>query len=181
MATGIPQWALGKDCTVTITPQVVAADGTFSDHSIGALVMNGRIDDVSLDTELTTENISPMHSFGANPVPYESSSKYSITENTAALPLVSSVGTNVFGKGNVLRAVSVKSFYHKLKIDLYDHTATTPVIKDSQTCYVLMSTPQKRTFSKNKVQDVAMFESISIVDTSTNVYTSNPALTDYTS
>lgn len=174
MATGIIQYALGKDLTCTITAQVVAASGALSDHSSGAFIMNGRIESVESSVQLQTENLSPMHSFLSNPVPYELGGTYSIQEYVEALPLVT--GSNKgFGYGNVLQFLSTISFYFKVKLDLYDHTAAGAVMRDSEQFYGLMTTPVHRSTAKNKVMDSREFQLISVLDTSSGVYLANPS------
>jgi hypothetical protein len=174
MANGIIQYALGKDLTITITAQVVAADGTLSDHSDGSFIMNGRVDSVESSVQLQTENLSPMHSFMANPVPYELSGSYSIMEYVEALPLVTSANKG-FGYGNVLQYLSKVSFYFKIKLDLYDHTAAGAVMRDSELIYALMTTPVHRSTAKNKTMDSREFQLVSVINTSTGAYLANPS------
>lgn len=147
MANGLPQWLLGKNVTISLTPQDLSAAGAFSDDAVGAFTFNGRIDQDEHDLALTTENISPTNAFNSNPVPIEQGLTYTITEILQAFPLVTGASKG-FGHGNVLEAAVAISFYHKIVVTLSDNT---PAAFRTYTMYVLMSNV-RRSSPKGKIR-----------------------------
>ncbi len=173
MATGMIQWAIGKNVKVTITPQDVSSAGVFSNNALGSCSFSGRIEDVSDDVSLDVETFAPMDGYIQTPVPMGLSGNYRITEIDQALPLVTSVNKG-YGYGNVLRVAGRASFYHKILLELYDN-ASSPVLIESQTVYVVMTAPRSGSRSRGKGTTSATFQLIDAFDTSTGARIANPA------
>lgn len=175
MPTGIIQPFLGKNLSVTITPQDIAADGTLTDNAIGAFSMAGRLDTSMLDVEasLAFDNIVAGDIAGANAVPYELDVTYTISEIMTALPLVSS-GSKGFGKGGVLRKCSRTSYWQKIVIVLYDN-ASSPAAIETETVYCVMTQPRSASIGKAKNVDKSTLKLIQVFNTSTGAQIANPA------
>lgn len=77
----IPMWLLGgHNTTLTYTPYDLAADGTLTADSGGAISLVGQVDEWSIDLSKTEENISSMHRRRANWVTIEVDQTIEITE-----------------------------------------------------------------------------------------------------
>lgn len=172
MAYGLPPFLLGKNVSVAITPQSVAADGTLSNNAIGALTFNGRIEDSAHGLEYSTENISPNDFISSNPVPIEMGTSFSITEIAQAWPLWTSASA-VYGQGNTIEKAARLSPYHLLNITASKRDNSASIMTWS--AYVLM-TGYGRSSPKGKNTFTANFQTILIVDTSTGVEQSNPSV-----
>jgi len=171
---GVPPFMLGKNVTIQITPQTVAADGTFSAASIGALPCNGRIDQDMQDLTYSMDNISPRDAFNSNPVPFEVGSTFTITEIAQAWPLWSS-RTAVWGQGNTLETCAELSLYHYVQVTALENDLSTVIQTWSAYC-VLVS--HKRTSPKQKNTYEATFQTVLVANTGTGAFQSNPALTN---
>lgn len=172
MAYGNPTFLLGKNVTIQITPQVIAADGTYSNHSIGALTLNGRLDSDTQELSYTTENISPRDAFSSNPVIYEAGSTFTITEIAQAWPLWSN-NTATWGAGNTLEKCARLSLHHLIQISALkaDNSAT----NNTWTAYCILES-HGRTTPKGKSTYQATFRTIIVADTSTGVFQNNPSV-----
>ena len=163
---------LGKNVVIQITPQTMAADGTFSANAIGALSCNGRIDQDSQDLTYSTDNISPRDAFNSNPVPWEVGSTFTITEIAQAWPLWTS-RTSVWGQGNTLETCAEKSIYHLVTISALENDLSTVI--QTWSAYCIMES-HKRTSPKQKNTYEATFRTVLIADTATGNLQSNPGL-----
>lgn len=109
---GSIQYLLGKNCTVSITPQDISA-GVWTDNAIGTLTFLGRLDSDKFSQTINTEDFSSVSSWNDNPIPISYSGLYTITEIMEALPLVTS-HTQFWGVGNYLEVVAETSLYNKI-------------------------------------------------------------------
>lgn len=177
MANGILQNFLGKNLSISITPQDVGADGTLSDNAIGTFTMSGRLDTSMFDEEasLAFDNITPGDIGGANAVPYELDATYTLSEIMLALPQVDSTHKG-FGRGGVLRKCSKTSYWQKLVVVQYDN-AGSPAAIETQTVYVVMTQPRSSNVNKAKSIDKSTLKLVQIYNTTTGVQQPNPAFT----
>jgi len=168
--------AIGRNLLIFITPQIKNGP-LFTPASIGTLSFTGRFSDIDYDFPTTTENLSPVGSFNANPVPWEQSGRVQLTEFTFATPIVSD-SVKIFPNSNVLRACAGISRYHLIEIQEWDNDTSSNQIDDLQ-IYMVMTTPIHRTGSKPRVMDSAIFELIPLVDAATGLFAPNPFFNDY--
>jgi hypothetical protein len=174
MANVLVPWFLGKNLVITVTPQdIVAATGVLSDNAIGALQMIGRMDGSEYDSSYDLDNISPLNFMTRNPVPIEAGTNFTITEIMAALGLVTAAANGIgSGLSNVLFKASRVSIYHKVVITMNDNAGT---LIESTTLYGLMTAPRRVQFNKGKSVNVASFQTVTVVDSSTSLPITNPA------
>ena len=172
MAFGVPPFMLGKNVQVQITPQTMATDGTFSNASIGALTCNGRLDQDTQELMYSMDNISPRDVFNSNPVPYEVGSTFTITEIAQAWTLWSSA-TAVWGQGNTLETAADISLYHLISVSAFEDDISTVIQTWSAYC-VLES--HKRNSPKQKNTYEATFRTVSVANTTTGIFVSNPQI-----
>jgi hypothetical protein len=114
MSVGVPLFELGKNYTISMTPQDVnASTGVFSDNAVGAQTFNGLINEHDEDTTFIEDNISPTDCPNSNPVTYEQSSTLTIKEIATKYALGSA-------SGNKLRKCLLVSLYQKIVVKIYD-------------------------------------------------------------
>lgn len=175
MAQGIAQPFLGKNLSITITPQDVAANGALTDNAIGAFSLGARLDSAMMDEDqsLAFENITPGDVPGANAVPYEIDGTWSLMEIATALPQVDTSHKG-FGYGSVLRKSAKVSFYMKIVAIIYDNT---PVAVETMTLFCVMTQPRSIAYAKNKTVDKVTLKLVQIYDPATGLQKANPAYT----
>lgn len=172
MATFSPQWAVGQDLIITITPQDVAgATGVWSDNALGAQTLTGRWDNLSDSVNYETTNLSPVGLGTANAVPFEQNASITLKEQVAALPDITSVNKSL-QYGNVLRNCLKASNKWKVVIALYDHTGN--VISGESYTYYVLCTGLNRTGEKGQVQDEATLSLATVINSSTGAVLANP-------
>lgn len=174
MALLLLQQALEKDITIKITPQDVSATGILTDNAAGTFPMNGRITTHGGEFTLDMADLTPAHSFVNLPVPHQLQGTFRIEEIVQALPLVT-LATDGFDKGNTLFKCSKLSYYHKIQALLYDHTAPTPVVRETETMYMVMQTPRSVDGSRTGVLATSLFQLIPVYDTVAGAFIANPA------
>ena len=164
--SAIAPWFLGKNLSITATPQSVATDGTLSDASpvcyfTGVLDESGQ----SASSTYATENISPIDCGYTNPVDFEISTTYTLTEILQALAPAGGSGTTVNG----LNKLSRTSKYAKLVL-VWKDNASSAVL--TETAYVRW-TQYGPTYRKGK--NTASMTFVTIAVGTAGSYTANPA------
>jgi hypothetical protein len=170
---GIIQWAIGRNTTVTVTPQDVSSTGVLSDNAFGSVSFTGRIEDVSDEIQVDTDTIAAMDGYVATPVVQGISGTIRITEIDQALPLVTSSNKG-FGYGNALRVIGRTSFYAKIVIELWNN-ASTPVLIERQTIYGLLTQPRSSSRSRGKATTSGTFTLVDVFNETTGARIANPA------
>lgn len=155
----IPQWVTGRSVSVfSITPQVVAADGTLSDGTVASLV--GLWETIGLESNPETEEISAADAARQSTVILKEN--YSIT---ATLILRKGVAS---GAVNPLRSAIVASDVFKIILTHVSNVGATPGTA-TWTFYGVRG-PYRENFAKGKT-------AVDVTWTMADPGATNPALT----
>lgn len=173
MSVGVPLFELGKNYTISMTPQdVAAATGLFTDNAAGAQTFNGLINEHDEDTAFVEDNISPTDCPNSNPVTYEQGTTFTIKEIATKYALGST-------SGNKIRKCILISLYQKIVVKIYDDSNTARTggtgLLTTVTYYMKVSSYGKNV-PKTQVLHTATFSTVAVPDGSGG-WTANPAFT----
>lgn len=161
MPSVIPPF-LGKNLTVTMTPQDVSAGGVWTDNALGACIFAGRMTEAGSSTTTTKDNISPMDCPNSNPVVFEQGTTYNLTEIQQTLAPSATA--------NSLDKCARASFNQKIVVVWKDNAAST---LRTETAYIVIDEYAPK---YNKGMSPATLRCSTVAIGTAGTYTANPTV-----